>query len=1035
MNGRSSTTALIVCVALSLAAHAHAENAPELKLEPCKIELVDGRVIEGKLTVQFDMDDHLIVYSPRLATVRSLLKDHVHALTVDGEREQFNPKRELTDADRKLLGRVAWPDEPPTEGRKLPYATETWQKPPQLMVWANPGRSGKVKNPANWLVNGEPMKRWPRAVGEFFGTNYFNPGATDMLYPASEEAYKVRARDKYHLRHITTEHGADVDMPINTAQGNLWISPHGRYQAGGGANFGGDKHTFFLNGEPYTGDEPTSPDRFRELMDSVKSFARKWVVSKSDPNATMSLIGRIGSWDETHFVRGITILEENSIVGIGPRCLQSVRRDATLRMMSGSIIGKRANQLHKQDMMIVGKLMAGTPQRPLERDVHIGISFKDHDAIFAHDMWREVGRRRGFRGFEVVPGGSIRVHSTDPAQHQLVFRCHYQEGAGDSGSIPSKDEDPEKHKIYEELPRRINMIFWDGSDVKFNGVQFRDIETNGIKLESMSIKDTWKHVSFGANNAGSPEVLFVQHTPSMEGRGNYSYNVEAAVRGSDHTVTAGGKIANRFLRILPSGGTFAAGDEVQVRLDWLGDPEGEVRYSLDGSETGEDRGKVYDGPIELTDTTTVRAGCIQNPAPHFNRQWKDYGDTFTFVEQTRQPDDPTRTEAGVTLEVYEDNEALEKAPDERDRLGKPSTTKAMDALKLPEEHYKGHTGLVYRGYIEVNKAGTYGFETETGGKSRLFIGDRLVVNNHRRYREDYTPEAREDLQPDLTSWGSLKLEPGKHTFRLEYFHRNWDKDPQKVFDIRYRGPEMPMQPIGPDVLHRQPRWDALITPTGGLYEGGKAVEVHMAVDTRAATDGVSIRYTLDGGEPTADSPAYRATLTFKEDATIRARCFRGGRPLPGRPAMARLVFLNGLANTSPGLVYRLYEGSWSNLPDFEQLDPVKTGVAAQCDLGVSDRNNRFGLVFTGYLHVPRAGEYTFYTTSDDGSALYIDDNKVVDNDGSHGAVQRSGRVTLTPGPHLIRVEYFEAHGGEELMAHWQGPGMDRRPISAEVLSH
>jgi hypothetical protein len=1012
-----------------------AADEPELRLKPCTIELVDGRMVEGQLAVQFDMPDHVIVYSPRLATVRSFLKDHVHALSVDGEREQLNAKRELTDTDKKLLGQVAWPDEPPAEGRKPAYTTETWDKPPRLMVWANPGRSGRVKDPSNWLVNGDLMKRWPRAVGEFFGTNYFNPGTTDMLFPAAEKTYLVRARDRYHLRHITTECGAKIDLPINTTVGNMWVSPQGHYNAGGGASFGGDKDTFFINGRPYTGDPPTTPERFSELMASATSFARKWVVRKSDPNASITLIGIIGSWDETHFIRGISILEENSIVAIGPRCLQSIRRDATLKMMSGSIIGKRANQLHKQDMMVVGTLMAGTPERPLERDCHIGISFKDHAAVFAGNMWREVGRRCGFRGFEVMPGGAIRVHSAAPSKHKLVFRCHYGDGAGDSGRLPSKEKEPEKWKIYEQLPRRISIVIWKGADVQFNGVQLRDIEANGLKLEDMSIRNSWTHVSYGPNNAGPPERLYVQHTPSMEGRGNYSYNIEAAAKGSDHTVTAGGTIANRYFRILPSGGTFAAGDEVAVRLDWLGEPEGKVRYSLDGSKTGENKGKVYAGPIKLTRTTTVRAGCIQNPAPHFRRQWREYRDTFTFVDKTRPADDPDQVEPGVVLEVYKDSEALDKCPDKRDKPGKPSATKVLDGLDLPDAGYKGATGFVYTGYIEIKKGGVYRFETETGGKSRLFIGDHLVVNNHRRYRDDYSPEKREDLKPDLRSCGSLGLAPGKHAFRLEYFHRAWDKSPTKVFRVRYQGPGVSKQPIPVNVLYRQRRWNAVISPNGGLHEGGKAVEVRMDVESRSETRGVRVRYTLDGSEPAAESPVYAKPVTVKTDTTVRAHCFREGKLLPGEPATATFLFLSGLDDAREGLVYRVYEGGWSELPDFKKLQPVETGTVKRIGIDVTDRGSNFGLVFSGYLAAPASGEYTFYTSSDDGSALSIDGQKVVDNDGSHGMQERHGKVTLSKGPHLVRVEYFQGGGGKGLSIQWEGPAIEKAAIPADVLKH
>jgi len=89
MNSRRSDFLVAGAVVLVLSGLA---AAAELELKPCTLELVDGTEVEGQLAVQFDMADRLIVYSPRMATVRSFLKDHVHALIVDGKREELHPK-------------------------------------------------------------------------------------------------------------------------------------------------------------------------------------------------------------------------------------------------------------------------------------------------------------------------------------------------------------------------------------------------------------------------------------------------------------------------------------------------------------------------------------------------------------------------------------------------------------------------------------------------------------------------------------------------------------------------------------------------------------------------------------------------------------------------------------------------------------------------------------------------------------------------------------------------------------------------------
>ncbi|MBS3822169.1 MAG: chitobiase/beta-hexosaminidase C-terminal domain-containing protein, partial [Phycisphaerae bacterium] len=293
-----------------------------------------------------------------------------------------------------------------------------------------------------------------------------------------------------------------------------------------------------------------------------------------------------------------------------------------------------------------------------------------------------------------------------------------------------------------------------------------------------------------------------------------------------------------------------------------------------------------------------------------------------------------------------------------------------------------------------------------------------------------TAEKRQYLQPQLESWGSLKLAAGKHAIRLECWYPE-----DELLNVCYEGPGVTKRTIPADALYRPRRWNAVITPGGGLHEGGEAVEVRMSVDTRTDASGVTVRYTLDGTEPTAKSAVYEEPFAIEKDTTVRARCFRDGEPVPGKPATARFFFLSGLDDAKPGLVYRVYAGGWNELPAFDELDPADSGTAERIEMNVTDLGSNFGLVFSGYLTVPTAGEYTFYTSSDDGSALYIDGKKVVDNDGAHGMQERSGTVTLGEGPHLIRVEYFQGIGGRGLEVRWKGPGLDKQPIPADMLKH
>ncbi|WKN42320.1 PA14 domain-containing protein [Tunicatimonas pelagia] len=134
-----------------------------------------------------------------------------------------------------------------------------------------------------------------------------------------------------------------------------------------------------------------------------------------------------------------------------------------------------------------------------------------------------------------------------------------------------------------------------------------------------------------------------------------------------------------------------------------------------------------------------------------------------------------------------------------------------------------------------------------------------------------------------------------------------------------------------------------------------------------------------------------------------------------------------------GLNYKYYHGAWSQLPDFGKLSAEKQGTVANFSLNPRQQNSNFGFAFTGYIQIEKQGSYTFYTASDDGSQLFIDNKRIVDNDGLHGKQERSGSVSLSAGMHAIKVVYFERSGGEVLEVKYQGPGVSKKKIPNDVL--
>ena len=86
------------------------------------------------------------------------------------------------------------------------------------------------------------------------------------------------------------------------------------------------------------------------------------------------------------------------------------------------------------------------------------------------------------------------------------------------------------------------------------------------------------------------------------------------------------------------------------------------------------------------------------------------------------------------------------------------------------------------------------------------------------------------------------------------------------------------------------------------------------------------------------------------------------------------------------------------------------------------------LIFSGFIRIQKAGEYAFYTASDDGSRLYIGSKLIVQNDGDHATVEKSGRMSLSPEDHPIKITYYNRGGPAELRVFMEGPGMTKQPI-------
>ena len=96
---------------------------------------------------------------------------------------------------------------------------------------------------------------------------------------------------------------------------------------------------------------------------------------------------------------------------------------------------------------------------------------------------------------------------------------------------------------------------------------------------------------------------------------------------------------------------------------------------------------------------------------------------------------------------------------------------------------------------------------------------------------------------------------------------------------------------------------------------------------------------------------------------------------------------------------------------------------------ISANNTNELTFFSGYISVPRDGEYNFYMSCDSKAFLRIHDIQLIDEDYAYpGNVLRTANLFLKAGLHPFSLSYYrrEDKGPAFLKLDWSGPGIPRQ---------
>lgn len=489
--------------------------------------------------------------------------------------------------------RAAKPARPAHESEKWPKA--------RLLVWARPGQSGEMMNPANWKQNGRPAGAAPNKD-------------TDILLPAAGRRYMVRAGRHKAVRHAVIENNAFL-MGQHRGEceiwGNLWVKNGGWVYY---VSVRGPKHTFFrIDGGQFP--NPANKTQYRHTSRGGSRLSRTQISHKFQVckygDASVEFIGRFGVSDEIMVQHGKMIISGDlRWSGVTSKGALEIYDGGILELQSGATIGPFQGTNRKRvfniDVYRNGVMQAGSPERPLTSNAYMMLGFGP-------------GNKPGLTGLYAAAGSQIRVYSADPAKAKLVItsitsRRDFCDGKGRLIGRPNQNANGSN-----------GVTMQLAGDVKFEGVLFDYICAGGIKLADASMRSEWTHMKFGPHNAGPADKLFgklsinpnVYYHNRGDGKSEFGLTT-AAVRSMDAYMKQHDKYKITFtpkpVVIKTDGGfnkplavVFTEPIKVKIHSAVAG---AKIHYTLDGSEPSRSS-RRHDGPIPLAETTRVKAKAFK----------------------------------------------------------------------------------------------------------------------------------------------------------------------------------------------------------------------------------------------------------------------------------------------------------------------------------------------------------------------------------------------------------------------------------------
>ncbi len=294
-------------------------------------------------------------------------------------------------------------------------------------------------------------------------------------------------------------------------------------------------------------------------------------------------------------------------------------------------------------------------------------------------------------------------------------------------------------------------------------------------------------------------------------------------------------------------------------------------------------------------------------------------------------------------------------------------------------------------------AGAYTFSVATDDGSILYIDGNQVINEWGQH-------------PAYTATQSVKLSAGTHLIRLDYYQvgggasasLSWTT-PQVNVSVTpatatvAAGQTLQLAAAVSGTANSQVNWTVSPQAAGtvsstGLYTAPAAVPSQQSVTVQATST----------ADPTKSASA---TLTLTPPAATPLNTC----PSPASNAFTGCYYLDQTFGATKGL-------------GFSRVDPQISFNWGTNGAGSGVGPYNFSVRWQGNFTFT-AGAYLFNLSTDDGSILSIDGHPVISDWNDHAAYTITQPIVMSPGAHLVQVDYYQSGGGASASLSWTNPAV------------